>query len=72
VHEPSYLFTKKKSFYYQRDAKPVQLTKYYTIRKGDNLGAIAARNGTSVNSICRLNSLKTNSTLKPGQRLRVR
>jgi len=72
VFEPNYLITKKQSFYYQRNVKAVQLARYYKIRKGDNLGRIAARNGTSVNSLCRMNGIRSKAHLKPGQRLRVR
>lgn len=42
------------------------------IRKGDTLGKIAARNGTSVSALCKLNGIKASSTLKAGQTLRVR
>lgn len=76
VHSDTYLITKKKSFYYQRDvaaAKKAQTkAKYYTVRKGDNLGSIAARNGTSVKNLCRLNGIKEKKLLQLGQKLRVR
>jgi murein DD-endopeptidase MepM/ murein hydrolase activator NlpD len=72
VYEPTYLLTKKKSFYYQREDKAVQVARYYSVRKGDNLGQIAARNGTSVNALCRMNGIKTKTKLQLGQRLRIR
>lgn len=72
VWENSYLITKRNSFYYQREAKPIQIAKYYTVRKGDNLGEIAARNGTSVKALCKTNGIKQKTKLKPGQRLRIR
>jgi murein DD-endopeptidase MepM/ murein hydrolase activator NlpD len=76
VHSDIYLITKHKSFYYQRAvavAKKAQTSvKYYTVRKGDNLGSIAARNGTSIKNICRLNGIKQNKLLQLNQRLRVR
>lgn len=68
----TFLLTKKQSFYHQRESKQVQIVRYYTVRKGDNLGLIAARNGTSVNSLRKLNGLKSKSKLRPGQRLRIR
>jgi LysM repeat protein len=71
-HNNIYLITKKKSFYYQRAVKTQQAAKYYSVRSGDNLGKIAARHGTSINSICRLNGIKQNKTLRVGQKLRVR
>lgn len=42
------------------------------VRKGDTLGAIARRNGTSVAAICRLNGIKSSAKIMPGQTLRVR
>jgi len=72
VWENSYLITKRNSFYYQREPKPIHIEKYYTVRKGDNLGEIAARNGTSVKALCRINGIKQKTKLKPGQRLRIR
>lgn len=68
----SYLITKKKSFYYQREVKVEQAAKYYKIRKGDNLGKVAARNGTNIKTLCRLNHIKQKTKIRPGQRLRVR
>jgi len=72
VFEKTYLLTKKKSFYYQREVKAAQIARYYKVRKGDNLGKIAARNGTSVNALCRMNGIKSKTHLKPGQRIRIR
>ena len=46
--------------------------KYHTVRKGDTLGAIASRNHTSVKRLCQLNGIRQNSTLRLGQKLRVR
>ncbi|MDP4239105.1 MAG: M23 family metallopeptidase [Bacteroidota bacterium] len=73
VRERSYLITKKQSFYYQHEVKASLLvTKYYKVRKHDTLSQIAARNGTNVKALCRLNSIKPKTHLKPGVRLRVR
>jgi len=44
---------------------------YVTVRRGDSLGVIARRNGTTVTKIKRLNGLRSN-TIRPGQRLRVK
>ena len=70
MHE--YLITKNESFYYQKEVKAMAAAKYYKIRSGDNLSRIAARNGTSVRSICRLNGISPNKVLRIGQRIRVR
>ena len=72
AHNDTYLITKKKSFYYQREVKVQQAAKYYTIRRGDNLSQIAARNGTSVNTLCKLNKIKPKSVLHLGQKIRVK
>lgn len=53
-------------------SKSTASRKTYTVRKGDTLGRIAARNGTKVATICRLNGISAKSTLRPGQKLRVR
>ncbi len=47
-------------------------TSKYTVKKGDTLGRIAARNGVTISQICRLNNLKSSSTLSIGQKLRLR
>lgn len=72
VHNDIYQITKRKSFYYQQEVKVIHAAKFYTVRKGDTLSHIAIRNGVSVKSICKLNGIKANKKLKPGQRLRVK
>ena len=44
---------------------------YYTVKRGDTLGAIARRNGTTVAKIKRLSGLRSDN-LRIGQRLRVK
>lgn len=44
----------------------------YTVRQGDTLSKIARRHGTSVKRLCKLNGIKETSTLRAGQKLRVR
>ncbi len=46
--------------------------KYHTIRSGDTLGAIARKYGTTVTNICRLNGIKSTTTLRIGRTLRVK
>lgn len=46
--------------------------KYYRVRSGDTLGAIARRNGTSVSKLCSLNGIKATDILQIGQKLRVK
>ena len=45
-------------------------SRYLKVRRGDTLGALARRYGTTVNALCRLNGIKKTSRLMPGQRLR--
>lgn len=45
---------------------------YYKVRQGDTLSRIAARNGTTVKNLCKLNRITQNSILHPGQTLRIR
>ncbi len=45
--------------------------RYVTIRKGDTLGAIAQRNGTTVSKLRRLNGIKGNN-IRAGKKIRVR
>ncbi len=46
--------------------------RYHTIRKGDTLGHLARRYGTTVGNICRLNGIKSTTILRLGRKLRVR
>lgn len=46
--------------------------KYHTIRKGDTLGALARRYGTTVGKLCKLNNLSTTSILRVGKKVRVK
>ena len=46
--------------------------KYYTVKSGDTLTEIAARNKTTVSKICQLNGLKPNSKIQVGKSLRIR
>lgn len=43
---------------------------FYKVKKGDTLGRIAARQGTTVSQLCKLNRIKKNTILRPGQVLR--
>ena len=46
--------------------------KYYRIRSGDTLGAIARRNRTTVSKLCRLNGISQTTVLQIGRNLRIR
>lgn len=46
--------------------------KYYTVKSGDTLGAIARRNNTTVKALCKLNNIKETTILQIGRKLRVK
>lgn len=52
-------------------AKASKGGKYYTVRKGDTLGAIARRNGTTVKKLAQINNIK-GSRIKAGQKIRLK
>ena len=56
----------------KKEAAEKAAMKYYKIRSGDTLGAIARRNGTTVSNICRLNGIKSTTILQIGRSLRIR
>lgn len=45
--------------------------RYHTVRSGDTLSAIAARNGTTVARLCQLNGISRKSILRLGQKIRL-
>ena len=44
----------------------------HTVRQGETLGKIASANGTTVKKLCKLNGLKESSTLRVGQKIKVK
>ena len=44
---------------------------YHRIQKGDTLGAISKKYGTSVNSLCNLNNINSRTVLRVGKSIRV-
>ena len=62
------LILDKTDFVLQKKARSVR---YYTVRRGDTLYAIARREGASITKLCQINDISRNSTLRIGQRLRV-
>lgn len=51
---------------------PANAKRYHKIRSGDTLSGLARRYGTTVTSICRLNGINRNTTLRIGRTLRVK
>ena len=56
----------------KRIAKEAAAIKYHIVKSGDTLGRIAINNQTTVSKLCQLNGIKSTSTLRIGQRIRVR
>ena len=76
THTDVYTFDKK-TFKKSRNYAPGSRYKAsgkatYRIRKGDNLGKIEAKNGTTVAKLCRLNGISKSTTLRVGKVIRVR
>lgn len=63
----TYLYMKPKKKVYD----PSDPDTYYKVRSGDSLGRIAARKGTTVKNLCKLNGITTKTILRPGQVLRL-
>ena len=53
-------------------AKEARKVYYHTVRSGQTLGMISRKYGVSVTQICRLNHITTKTTIRAGQRLRIR
>jgi murein DD-endopeptidase MepM/ murein hydrolase activator NlpD len=48
----------------------IQKIRYHVVRRGDTLGRIAMRYGTTVSRLCKLNKIKSTKILRIGQRIR--
>lgn len=59
---------------FEAGAKKVKYrtTKWVKIRSGDTLAEIAARHGTSVQKLAKMNRLSTRSTLRVGRKIRIK
>ncbi|MBP5742510.1 MAG: peptidoglycan DD-metalloendopeptidase family protein [Paludibacteraceae bacterium] len=81
IRAENYFLVKSAAFDYNSE-RPVQTAstssgssrggraKYYKVRHGDTLSSIAARNGTTIQKICKLNRITRRTVLRPGQKLR--
>jgi len=66
-----YLVPQHFSYIGQKRTAVVRRLIYYQIRRGDTLGRIASRHGTTVTKLMRLNGLRSKN-IRAGQRLRIR
>ena len=53
-----------------REKQQRQQAKNYKVKKGDTLYSIAKRSGMTVDQLCKMNGIKKNSSIKPGQVLK--
>lgn len=76
----SEMFTIKKHYYSiyshygqtEKESADASKRKIHVIRSGDTLGGLAAKYGTTVSAICRLNGFKQTKLLRIGERIIVR
>jgi membrane-bound lytic murein transglycosylase D len=69
---PTYVSKRSKNSRTSRNARRGSgRSKTVTVRKGDNLGAIAKRNGVSVKQLQRLNGIR-GTKIRAGQKIRVK
>lgn len=61
-----------KAYVPERSSSKTSGSDVYRVKKGDSLGKIASRNGTTVAKLCRLNGIKTTTKLQIGQKLKLR
>jgi LysM repeat protein len=54
-----------------RDFQPVSSEANYTVKSGDSIERIARKNGMTPSSLAKLNGLKADSLIHPGQKLKV-
>jgi hypothetical protein len=57
---------------YNHRAATIAKRKYYTVRSGDTLSEIASRNNTRTSVLCKLNGIRSTTTLRVGRRLRIK
>jgi murein DD-endopeptidase MepM/ murein hydrolase activator NlpD len=77
IKDDQYVYVKSKSSNsYASSTNPYTASgdykiKYYRIKSGDTLGAIARKYKTTVTKLCQLNKIKTNTTLHIGKSIRI-
>lgn len=69
AHNDYYTFNKKKSGSVASKYTTGGIT-YHRIKSGDTLGKIARQYGITINQLCKLNNIKTTTTLRVGRSLR--
>jgi hypothetical protein len=59
----------QKNFDYRKSSAAVSADRVWIVRKGDSLGLIAKRTGSSIRRLCYLNRITTKTIIRPGRRL---
>lgn len=67
-----YTISQKETWPELAEIKSMKAAKYHVIRNGESLSTIARKYGTSINALCRLNGIKTNTIIRAGKKIRVR
>ena len=65
----SYASTSSSSYSSTKSVK-THTTRFHKVSKGETLSSIAKKRGMSVSAICKLNHIKSNTKIRPGQILR--
>lgn len=63
---------KAKTSAYQVSYSQVKAGTYHLVRQGETLWSIAKKYGTTVDNLCKLNNIERNSTLRVGQKLKIK
>ncbi len=61
-----------KAYVPDKSSKSSSGSSVYRVKKGDSLGKIASRNGTTVARLCKLNGITTSTKLQIGQKIKLR
>ena len=70
--EQTYIFRQKKAKQVAQGLAGNGEAAYHRVRSGDTLGSIARKYGTSVARLCKLNNIRSNKTLRIGERIRYK
>ncbi|OFY96988.1 MAG: hypothetical protein A3K10_03395, partial [Bacteroidetes bacterium RIFCSPLOWO2_12_FULL_31_6] len=66
------LFISQCNFVYRDEIKELTKMQYHKVSRGNTLGHIAQKYGTSITAICKMNGISRNKLLQIGENLRVR
>lgn len=70
--QQTYIFRQKKAKQEAQGITGSGGAAYHRVRSGDTLSSIARKYGTSVSRLCKLNNIRSNKTLRIGERIRYK